>query len=134
MANPGNWSIGFTARLSQHVTSLGNKATVVFDDTVSNFGSAYSTTTGIFTAPTSGTFFFFASIMSHANEYLETEIVVNGVRVALMYGYGNNRFDQGTNAAVVGLEEGDKVWVRHVGQEGLKVYGGTWSSFSGFHI
>ena len=43
---------------------------------------------------------------------MDIDMVRNGVRVA--YGYGDTRgYNMGTQVAIVMLEKGDMVWVRH---------------------
>jgi hypothetical protein len=125
--------VGFTAKLSKHMLNLGNNQAILFDTIVTNIGHHYSANTGVFTAPVNATYYFFASIMSHTNEVLETEIVKNGVRKVLMYSY-DNVHEQGTNSVVLQLNIGDEVWVRHTSTVGTKVYGNGWSTFSGFKI
>ena len=115
------------------MVNLGNKQTIVFDKTVTNIGHHYSPHTGVFTAPTNSTYYFFASVLSHTGEALETEIVKNGVSAVMMYSY-DNVHEQGVNGVVLQLSAGDEVWVRHVQSVGSKVYGNGWSTFSGFKI
>jgi len=127
-------TVAFSATISSHhVTGLGTNQPIVFDDVVTNEGSSYSGRTGIFTSQTNGTFFFLSSVMTHTGEYLEAEIVKNGAHIALMYSK-DAEFEQGTNGAVVNLQQGDEVWVRHRGNTGSKVYGYGWSSFLGFKL
>jgi hypothetical protein len=135
LENPyeGALKVGFTAKLSKHMLNLGNNQAILFDTIVTNIGHHYSPNTGVFTAPINATYYFFASIMSHTNEVLETEIVKNGVRKVLMYSY-DNVHEQGTNSVVLQLNIGDEVWVRHTSTVGTKVYGNGWSTFSGFKI
>ncbi|XP_045169910.2 heavy metal-binding protein HIP-like [Mercenaria mercenaria] len=128
-----NEKVAFTAKLSKHMTNLGNNQPIVFDRIVTNIGQRYSPNTGVFTAPTNATYYFFASIMSHTGQPLETEIVKNGVRMVLMYSY-DNMHEQGTNSVVLQLSTGDEVWVRHTATVGTMVYGNNWPTFSGFQI
>ncbi|XP_045168529.2 caprin-2-like [Mercenaria mercenaria] len=128
-----NQRVAFTAKLSKHMTNLGNNQPIVFDAIVTNVGQHYSPNTGVFTAPTNATFYFFASIMSHSGKALESEIVKNGVRMVKMYSY-DTAHEQGTNSVVLQLSAGDEVWVRHTLNVGTMVYGNTWSTFSGFQI
>ena len=126
-------TVAFSASLLTTETSLGNNQAFVFDHVVTNEGNAYSGRTGIFSSPTNGTFFFLSSVMAVGGQYLEAEIVKNGAQIALMYSR-DAEYEQGTNGAVVNLQQGDEVWVRHRGNEGSSVLGGDWSSFLGFKI
>ncbi|XP_053374319.1 uncharacterized protein LOC128546931 [Mercenaria mercenaria] len=75
-----NQRVAFTPNYQKHMTNLGNNQPIVFDAIVTNVGQHYSPNTGVFTAPTNATFYFFASIMSHSGKALESEIVKKGVR------------------------------------------------------
>ncbi|KAL4228033.1 positive regulation of adiponectin secretion [Mactra antiquata] len=123
----------FSASLYNHATGLGNNQAIIFDNIFTNDLSGYSSSTGVFTAPINGTYFFTATVMSHTGEYLETEICLNGVSLVHMYSY-DTHFEQGTNSVVLVLKSGDKVWVRHYNTQGSKAYGYHWSSFTGFMI
>lgn len=123
----------FSASLTNHMTNLGNYQTVVFDLVFTNNGNVYSPVTGVFTSPNNSTYYFAATVMSHSGQYLETMISLNGKDLVYMYSKDTS-FEQGTNSVVLNLKEGDRVWVRHNANEGSNVYGGHWSSFSGFQI
>ncbi|XP_060558943.1 complement C1q-like protein 3 [Ruditapes philippinarum] len=123
----------FSASLTKHMLNVGNYQAIIFDNVFTNDGNMYSPYTGVFTAPTNGTYFFISTVMSHSGQYLETEICLNGNSLVLMYSLDNSS-EQGTNSVVLALKEGDRVWVRHHGTRGSNVYGGHWSSFSGFQI
>lgn len=123
--------IAFTAKLGEHATNLGLHQTIVFERIHTNIGNAYSSSTGVFTAPVNGTYYFTSTIMCHSGDFLEAEMVHNGNHVVYMYA-SDNDFEQGANGAVLVLAEGDSVWVRNARTEADKVYGGDWSSFSGF--
>ncbi|XP_060601158.1 complement C1q tumor necrosis factor-related protein 3-like [Ruditapes philippinarum] len=135
LENPyeGALKVGFTAKLSKHMLNLGNNQAILFDYIVTNIGHHYSPNTGVFTAPINATYYFSASILSHTNELLQTEIVKNGIREVMIYSYDNDH-EQGSNSVVLQLNIGDEVWVRHLGMVGTKVYGNGWSTFSGFKI
>lgn len=120
--------IGFTAYISQHLSSLGQQHTVVFDKTQSNFGNGYDNITGYFVAPETGVYVFFANIMSEDSttglDYIETEIVKNGNQIAEMYSGAQQAYDSSSNMAVAWLDKGDHVWVR---------VHGTWSNNFSIH-
>jgi hypothetical protein len=123
----------FSASLTNHMLNVGNYQAIIFDHMFTNDGNVYSPYTGVFIAPTNGTYFFTSTVMSHYGQYLETENGLNGNSLVYMYSQDTKQ-EQGTNSVVLALKGGDRVWVRHQGTEGSKVYGGHWSSFSGFQI
>ena len=138
MAN-GGATLGFTARISSHLTGLDTARSIIFDSVQSNYGNGYNNVTGQFKAPEAGIYVFFANIMSESgggNEYIETEIVKNGgEQLAEMYSGGSALFDSTSNMAVTSLDEGDVVWVRvHGGFSSNFAIHCCFSSFSGFVI
>lgn len=131
-------AIGFTAYISQHLSSLGHQHTILFDKTKSNYGNAYDNLTGVFIAPQEGVYVFFSNIMSEASSdltYIETEIVKNGDQLAEMYSGAQQAFDSSSNMAVTKLNKGDHVWVRVHGSwsNNFKIHC-CFSTFSGFLI
>ncbi|XP_045168531.2 caprin-2-like isoform X1 [Mercenaria mercenaria] len=123
----------FTARLSAHLTKLGHNQPIIFDNIVTNVGQAYSGTTGVFTVPKEGVYYFIATVMSFSGQHVETEIVKNGESMVKMYCNGKSH-EQGTSGVVLYLNAADEVWVRHLKTNGEHVYGYNWSTFSGFQI
>ncbi|XP_045169748.2 heavy metal-binding protein HIP-like [Mercenaria mercenaria] len=123
----------FTARLSEHQTKLGHNQPIVFDNIVTNIGQAYSGTTGVFTAPKDGIYYFIATTMSHSGQFVQTEIVRNGESMVKLYSYDKSH-EQGTSGVVLHLNVSDEVWVRHLKTQGENLYGHNWSTFSGFQI
>lgn len=123
----------FTARLSTHLYKLGMNQRIVFDNIVTNIGSAYSGTTGVFTAPNDGIYYFIATVMSHLGQHIETEVVVNGQTMVKMYSFDKDH-EQGTSGVVLQLQTSDEVWVQHLKTQGENVYGDQWSTFSGFKL
>ncbi|XP_045168767.2 caprin-2-like [Mercenaria mercenaria] len=124
----------FTARLSAHIEKLGKNQPIIFDNIVTNIGQAYSETSGKFTAPKDGVYYFIATVLSFSGQQLRTEIVRNGQFMVKMYSY-DKAHEQGTSGVVLHLNASDEVWVRHyMGTEGENVYGYHWSTFSGFQI
>ncbi|KAL4228031.1 Elastin microfibril interfacer [Mactra antiquata] len=131
--NPFAEKPAFSASLTNHATNLGNYQTIIFDNVFTNDLGGYNGLTGVFTAPSNGTYFFTSTVMSHSGQYLETNICLNGQTKVLMYSYDTS-FEQGANSVVLVLQAGDSVWVRHNANEGSNAYGGHWSTFSGFMI
>lgn len=133
LSSPIDSYVAFTAKLGAHATNLGLHQTIVFEQVHTNIGDAYAPDSGIFSAPTDGIYFFTSSIMCHSGDFLEAEMVHNGNHVVYMYASDEN-YEQGTNSAVLALQEGDHVWIRNARTEANKVYGNDWSTFSGFRL
>ena len=133
LVSPTPSFVAFTAKLNGHAENLGLHQAIIFDVVQTNVGGAYSTDNGMFTAPAEGVYYFSATIMCHSGTFLEAEIVHNGNHVVYMYASDSN-YEQGTNSAVLEVQEGDHVWVRNARTESDKVYGNDWTTFTGFRL
>ncbi|KAK3580323.1 hypothetical protein CHS0354_003557 [Potamilus streckersoni] len=129
--------VAFSAYLSKNLSGLSPNQTITFDRLDYNEGGSFDTTTSIFSCPTSGTYFFTASILSYQGNYVETAIVLNGEEQAIVYA-GNPpsspKYDQGSNSAIVHCDVGQKVWVMLRENYGNAVYGSRYSKFSGYML
>ncbi|WAR01466.1 hypothetical protein MAR_008024 [Mya arenaria] len=67
----------FTACISpRDLTNIHQHQTIIFDHVITNYGSAYSTSTGIFTAPTPGIYIFFLEIMVTSHYEIDSALWV----------------------------------------------------------
>nr|XP_034307108.1 complement C1q tumor necrosis factor-related protein 3-like [Crassostrea gigas] len=118
--------------------NLKTSETVKFNQVSLNEGSAYSTTTGKFTAPVDGVYSFSWTTMSNTGEYFITEIVLNGIPMA--YNYTDSRglsagHSMASSHANIKMKKGDRVWIRthqNYGQNAVCGNVGQWCNFSGF--
>ena len=60
------------------LTDIGNNQVIVFDRVLTNHGSAYRNTTGIFRAPVEGVYAFHFSAMSRAQHRIYFTLVQDG--------------------------------------------------------
>lgn len=80
-------------------------------------GTGYNSSTGIFTAPTSGTYVFYFSVQSAYQKFIRLNIVLNEstkVQVMTWYNSGSSVeiHQTGTNLVILPLRTGDRVWVK----------------------
>jgi plastocyanin domain-containing protein len=105
---------------------------IVFGSVLTNVGNYYNNTTGVFYVPIDGTYQFFVNILSEADNFIETELVVNGTGVAEIYSGAGKYNGAGSNLVIVRLHRGDKVWVKvHYGFSSDMSVHCCWSTFSG---
>ena len=79
---------------------------------LTNLGHHYNNTTGIFYVPVTGTYMFYANILSEVDNYIETELLVNGNLLAEIFsGPENTTGPEVTSSSSIWLK-GDNVWVK----------------------
>lgn len=124
--------VAFSVRFLTDNRPLTTHSTLMFDYVLYNAGNGYDPTTGLFTAPVSGTYAFFLAAMSsnqHAPIYLS--IVKQGNILDEVFAEGTtDNYDQGSTQTVVHVSAGEKVWARQ--ESGDEVRGGAWTVFTGF--
>ncbi|XP_069108058.1 complement C1q-like protein 4 [Argopecten irradians] len=131
--------ISFSSQLGPPKNHLGVHQTLIFERNVMNEGSGYSNLTGVFTCPKAGMYYFSVTIMVDSGDQFETELVHNGRNIMVNYAAGETYDNQATNSVVMRLDVGDKVWVRILENAGvnhgnIRIYGGGWTTFTGFRI
>uniref|UniRef100_A0A8W8JB26 C1q domain-containing protein n=3 Tax=Magallana gigas TaxID=29159 RepID=A0A8W8JB26_MAGGI len=119
--------------------SVWTGGTLVFPVVIYSEGTGYNPSTGIFTAPTAGTYVFYVSVQSAHQKLIYLDIVLNGsakVRAMAWYNSGSsvNMIQTGTNLVILHLQTGDKVWVRRGGGDGYYSDGYHITTFSGFKL
>jgi hypothetical protein len=121
--------IAFYAVLT-HDLSLGQHQIVEYDKVITNVGNAYDSRHGHFSSPVKGVYMMSFTLMNVDGGPMDIEMVRNGVRVA--YGYSDTRgFNMGTQVAIVMLEKGDMVWVRHAPSSTEALKGNEYNTFAG---
>nr|XP_011432555.2 complement C1q-like protein 2 isoform X2 [Crassostrea gigas] len=113
--------------------------TLVFPVIIYSEGTGYNPSTGIFTAPTAGTYVFYISVQSAMHKYIYFDIVLNGsakVRALAWYNSGNSIaiHQTGTNLVILHLQTGDSVWVKRGGGTGYHSDSAHIMTFSGFKL
>ncbi|XP_060572135.1 uncharacterized protein LOC132730271 [Ruditapes philippinarum] len=125
--------VAFTVGLTHHLFHAGPFQNIVFDHVETNIGNGYNSHHGVFTAPVSGLYLFYSSILSINDGEVWCQIVVNGNKKASIYARGTDgRHDQGSQAIIVYLHQGDDVAVQNIISDHV-IYGDSqvYSTFSG---
>ena len=126
--------VAFTAGLTKRELHMGAHQNIIFDHVETNVGNGYNSHHGVFTAPVSGLYVFYTSVLADNNREIWCELVVNGAIKASVYARGTDgRHDQGSQALVIQLNQGDDVAVQNVAADDA-IYGDPtiYSTFSGF--
>ena len=130
--------IAFHAQASPHQRNLAIHQIVIFHNVTENIGQGYDPTTGVFTCIVPGLYYFTMTIMTDPNSQVETELVMNGNMRMVVYSGGYHYWNTGSNAVVMDLNEGDKVWVRvlqnyvNAGSTTHMIHGDQWTTLTGF--
>nr|XP_022291258.1 uncharacterized protein LOC111102700 isoform X2 [Crassostrea virginica] len=129
--------IGFTAGITSSSSSW-NSGTLVFPVVITNVGNGYNPTDGVFTAPMAGVYVFFVNVQSHGTQNIRVDIVLNGATKVRAMAYstgGHGYIEAGPNLAVLSLQTGDRVWIKHNSGQGYYTESaGPITTFSGFLI
>ena len=121
--------IAFYAVLT-HDLSLGQHQIVEYDKVITNVGNAYDCRHGHFISPVKGVYLMSLTLMNKNGGAMEIEMVRNGIRVAYGYG-GSTGYNMATQVAIVMLEKGDMVWVRHAPSLTEVLHGEEYNTFAG---
>jgi len=123
----------FHARLTNAIYPIGTNQIVNYDAVVTNVGNGYDSFTGLFRAPVAGFYEFIATMWSSDGNFLEYEMVRNGVDMCYGRASETNQ-TMGTCVSMIQLAEGDRVWVRHLNGVGTYANGEEFPSFVGHLI
>ncbi|KAG1934931.1 complement C1q-like protein 2 [Pimephales promelas] len=110
-----DYKVAFAATLGPigNFGPFNTEITLAYKDVFVNEGRAYNPTTGIFTAPVKGVYFFTLSGHNHSSKPMGLRLFKNGEQMVTIYNHPlGNRFDTGTNSISLTLKEGDHVYVR----------------------
>uniref|UniRef100_A0A7N8XKA9 Complement component 1, q subcomponent-like 4b n=2 Tax=Mastacembelus armatus TaxID=205130 RepID=A0A7N8XKA9_9TELE len=108
-----------------------------FDDVVTNVGNYYEPTTGKFTCPLPGIYYFTYHVLMRGGDgtSMWADLKKNGqVRASAIAQDADQNYDYASNSVILHLDVGDEVCVQ---LDGGKVHGGNtnkYSTFSGFLI
>lgn len=106
--------------------------TLVYRKVLSNTGS-YNPTTGIFTAPVRGVYYFSFSGHNISNKPMGLQLMKNGSHMVTVYNHpAGNRFETATNGMVLQLEVGEQVYMRLMANTWIYDNSNQHSTFTGF--
>lgn len=123
--------VGFTA-VKHNPLAVSEGATILFETTLTNIGSGYNPTKGVFTAPVDGMYVFSYNVeCAKTNGDTYTELVHNGARLnmqAYCHGFGDS--DNSGTMGILRLHAGDTIWIRLFDSDNRSF--GWRTTFSGF--
>ncbi|XP_010776216.1 complement C1q-like protein 2 [Notothenia coriiceps] len=125
--------VAFSAALSSgKFGPYTTETQLVYRRSITNLGGAYSSNTGVFTAPVRGAYYFrFTAMNNKHGEWMAVNLCRNSQRII----HNSKQNDGNTfisNAAVLHLNQGDEVYMRLHENCGLFENDDTYNTFSGF--
>ncbi|XP_048238273.1 uncharacterized protein LOC124135880 [Haliotis rufescens] len=120
--------VSFQVKLNQHKV-VQKKEVLKFDTVTDNKGRGYHASSGIFEAPVSGTYLFWANIMGYDNGLLNTALIKEGVAIGFGFGSYEHKYSVAPLTFMTDLNEGEKVWFTK--QEGTVNINGKFYSYYG---
>ncbi|XP_044195899.1 cerebellin-1-like [Thunnus albacares] len=126
------FSVGLTD--AGAVGPFNTDITLQFSKIFTNIGQAYSPTTGVFTAPVNGTYYFrFTGFEDRSKNWLGIKLYHNDKRITGSY---DGNYDDGTvmvsNGFVLQLEKGDEIYMVLTPDYGVSDDHNNRTTFSGF--
>ena len=88
---------------------------LVFQNIITNEGSGYDKSRGIFTAPVDGVYYFTVHVCAANKKYSPIGIVLDGTLIAKSIQYDTDSWTCGSTGAIVTMTSGKQVWVASTG-------------------
>ncbi|CAN9502695.1 unnamed protein product [Ophioblennius macclurei] len=126
--------VAFGAALSNqgNIGPFNTHITLVYSHVFANTGS-YNPSTGIFTAPVRGIYYFSFSGHNISSKPMGLQLMKNGRHMVTVYNHvAGNRFETATNGMTVHLEVGDHVYMRMMAHTWIFDNSNQHSTFTGF--
>ncbi|XP_078018873.1 uncharacterized protein LOC144458916 [Epinephelus lanceolatus] len=127
--------VAFSAGLTDagSVGPFDTEITLKFSKVFTNIGQAYSPTTGIFTAPVRGIYYFRFTVWEvRSSAWTGAYLYHNEKRMTYSFDLNDNRYVSVSNALILQLEKGDVVYIALPSGYGVYDNSGNHNIFSGF--
>ncbi|XP_071150032.1 cerebellin-3-like [Mytilus galloprovincialis] len=134
-STPSSGKVGFLVSNSGTLQKIDDGSVVMYDTVSTNLGGGYDKSTGMFTAPVEGLYYFTWTVLTPPGKSFYTQLLLNDTVVARNHAgaLGISTHMPSSQSAVLQMKKNNKVSIR-VYRGGLIMYGDKWSTFSGFKL
>ncbi|XP_077997644.1 uncharacterized protein LOC144450794 [Glandiceps talaboti] len=126
--------VAFSVAKTTSMGPVSSSTVIVYDKVYSNDGNGYSTSTGKFTCPVSGMYYFMISALRHNSNHLYVCLIKNTTRLPCIFVHNSGGRSHGaaSNSVIIDIDHGDEIWVRLV--SGTAVYSDSneYTTFTGY--
>ncbi|XP_056323434.1 cerebellin 13 [Danio aesculapii] len=126
------FSAGLLASGSQQTGPFNTRQTLVYKKIFANFGNAYDSSTGIFTAPVNGVYFFRFYAHAHPTNQMAVSLHKNNQIQCSVFSLRHESNANGSNGVVLSLDRGDQLFTQLWEKSWVYDDDYSYTSFSGF--
>ena len=120
----------FKAKSPLNMTPKGQ--TIIFTETLYNYGDGYNSNTGVFTAPFAGTYLFTGHLCTEPSKYIHSGIEVDGKDVSRTLGLDKEYVACTNLDAIVMVEKSSRVLIKsYYSLDQLTRSTNVWNAFTG---
>ena len=104
---------------------------VIFDNVISNFGSAFDPQSSVFTCPVTGVYMFSVHLMGLAGSHAQVALFVDaGVVFQVISDNIRGAYNPASNVAFASCYQGQSVWIKTFLRSNQQIYEYSYTSFS----
>ncbi|XP_077997934.1 caprin-2-like [Glandiceps talaboti] len=135
LPDPHEQRVTFSVARTSSMGPLSGSRVVVYNKVYANDGNGYSTSSGKFTCPVSGMYYFMIAAMRRlTSDNLHVCLMKSTTQLPCIYVHnsGGRQHGASSNSVIIEVLQGDEIWVR-LG-DGTAVYGdsGEYTTFTGY--
>ena len=107
----------------------------MFDNIISNFGSAFDHQSSVFTCPVTGVYMFGVNVMSTPAAAAQVSLFIDDNSIFNVLADGvSGAYVTASNFAFVSCERGKSVWIKTFQRTNQEIHPYRYTTFSGFLI
>ncbi|XP_077997807.1 uncharacterized protein LOC144450919 [Glandiceps talaboti] len=106
--------VAFSVAKTTYIGRVSSNTVIVYDKVYSNDGNGYNTSTGKFTCPVSGMYYFMISALRDNSNHLLVCLIKNTTTLPCIYVHnsGGRQHGAASNSVIIDVDQGDEIWVR----------------------